>query len=325
MHRKRELEAHTTAARRDGVLRVEDLAAIGLSRATADRRVRDNEWQRSATGSYLPNDRAPDALALARAAQDYAGPTGVVTGLLAAQALKMRWIPPARRAVVLVAGERRLRSTAHIAVRRCAALRDVARWRSGGITFAMGDRAVFDAARQLTDLRSVRGVVLGAVADRWTDVEDQRRILLAEPRNGTALLRRALRDAERGCASPPEAELVDELLGCRVPFLVNPAVYVDDLLLGYPDVWFVGLGCGSEMESRERHEEDDAFDSTLSRHDHFGAHGIVLSHLTPRRFRRDPAAAVAAVLAVVSSRLLLPATLREPAGLRIVPQGPLLR
>jgi hypothetical protein len=264
VHERRDLEVHAAAASRDGVLRVEDLGTIGISRATADRRVRDKEWQRSATGIYLPHNRVPDPPALARAAQDYAGPAGVVTGLLAAWALKMRWIPTAARAAVLIDGERRLHSTEHIDVRRCAALRELPRWELGGITFAMGDRAVFDAALQVSDLRSVRGVVLGAVADRRTTVEAQRGILLAEPRNGTALLRRALRDAERGCASPPEAELV-------------------------------------------------------------GAHGIVLSHLTPRRLRRDPAAATAAVLSVVRARLVLPASLREPAGLRVVPRGPVLR
>jgi hypothetical protein len=325
VHRRRALEVQAAAARRDGVLRAEDLATIGISRATADRRVRDKEWQRSAAGIYLPHDRVPDPPALARAAQDYAGAAGVVTGLLAAGALKMRWIPTATRAAVLVEGERRLHSTEHIDVRRCAALRELPRWQLGDITFAMGDRTVFDAALQLSDLRSVRGVVLGAVADRRTTVAAQRQILLAEPRNRTALLRRALRDAERGCASPPEAELVDELLGCRFPFLVNPEVYVGDLLLGYPDVWFLGLGCGSEMDSRERHKEDDDFDSTMGRHDHFGAYGIVLSHLTPRRFRRNPAAATAAVLSVVRARLLLPASFREPAGLRVVPRGPVLR
>jgi hypothetical protein len=193
------------------------------------------------------------------------------------------------------------------------------------VTFTAAHRAVFDGALQLADLRSVRGLVLGAVADRATTVEEQVQILQSEPRNGTAMLRRAVRDAARGCASPPEAELVDSLIGCRLPFLVNPEVYVDDILVGIADVWFVGLGCGSEMDSRERHGADDDFDSTLARHDVFGGYGLVLSHLTPRRFRRDPAAAVTAVLNVARARLRLPAGLREPPGLRVVPRGPQLR
>jgi hypothetical protein len=262
---------------------------------------------------------------LAAAGQAYVGPAGFVTGLLAARAAGLRWVPAATRAAVLIDDERRLRSTSLIGVRRCAQLQQVGRWLRDDVTFATAHRAVFDGALQLSDLRAVRGLVLGAVADRRTTVEEQLRILSREPRNGTALLRRALRDAERGCASPPEAELVDSLIGCRVPFLVNPQIYVGYTLVGCADVWFVGLGCGSEMDSRERHEDDDDFDATLARHDLFGGYGLVLSHLTPRRFRRDPAAAVTAVMNVVRSRLRLPPTLREPPGLRVVPRGPQLR
>lgn len=323
MHRPADITV--AAAGNTGILDAQKLAALGVSRATADRRVRGGEWQRLASGLYLPGAQPPNRVQLAKAAQRYGGPYAVISGLLAAAALGLRWVPEPRQAMVLVGAERRLSSTQHIDVRRCAALADVATWRASDVTYAMGDRAVFDGALQLSTLRSVRGLVLGAVADRWTDVASQQQILSAEPRNGTALLRRALRDAERGCASPPEAELVDALLGCRLPFLVNPELYVDDVLVGSPDVWFVGLGCGSEMDSRERHEEDDDFDNTLGRHDRFGGHGLVLSHLTPRRFRRDPAAGIAAVLDVVRARQRLPTFFREPAGLRLVPHGPLLR
>jgi hypothetical protein len=210
-------------------------------------------------------------------------------------------------------------------VRRCTGLLSVSRYRVGDVRYAEPTRAVLDCGLLLPTLRDVRGVVLGAVSDGRTTAEAVRELLEREPRNGTARLRRALRDAERGCASPPEAELVDALVGCRLPFLVNPEVRVNGVLVGSPDVWLVGLGCGGEMDSRERHEHDDDFDATLARHDTFGAHGLVLGHLTPRRFRRDPAAGAAALLAVARARLCLPPGLREPAGLEVRPCGPLLR
>lgn len=308
-----------------GVLTASELATLGMSRSTADRLVTSDGWDRLGSGLYVVGGQPPDPSGLARGAQSYGGPTAIVSGLVAASAARLRWIPVARRAVLLIEGARRLRSTDFVTVRRCSTLNEVVRWQDGVVTYAGPTRAVFDAALQLPDLRSVRGVVLGAIADRRTSIEELRLVLLAEPRNGTALLRRALLDAHRGCASPPEAELVDALLGCRQPFLVNPQIYVDDVLVGSADVWFLGLGCGSEMDSRERHEADRDFDNTLGRHDRFGAHGLVLSHLTPRRFRRDPAAAVSAVLAVARTRLSLPPALREPPGLRVVPCGPLLR
>jgi hypothetical protein len=325
MDRSTRFAVEAAAALAGGILTAAELRALGMSRSTADRLVAAGEWRRLASGIYVISADPPDPDGLARGAQLYGGPTAVVSGLLAATALRMRWIPTASQARLLVDGKRRLRSTAFVAVRRCSSLADVQSWTRDDVTYASWPRAAFDAALQLSDLRSVRGVVLGAIADQFTSVDEQRKLLMGEPRNGTALLRRALRDAERGCASPPEAELVDGLIGCRLPFLVNPQIYVDDVLVGCPDVWLVGLGCGSEMDSRERHAEDDHFDATLGRHDAFGAHGLVLSHLTPRRFRRDPGAAVAAVLAVARTRLALPPELREPPGLRVEARGPLLR
>jgi hypothetical protein len=325
MDRTTRLRIDEAARLTGGVLTASELATLGMSRSTADRLVAGEQWRRLASGIYVVGAGTPDPTGLARGAQAYGGPSGLVSGLVAAHAARMRWIPPATAAVLLVEGRRRLRSTDFVTVRRSSALATVARWRCDGIDYAAPPRAVFDAALQLPDLRSVRGVVLGGIADRRTSADEQHRLLLSEPRNGTGLLRRAVRDAERGCASPPEAELVDALIGCLLPFLVNAGVYVDDVLVGIADVWFVGLGCGTEMDSRERHEGDADFDDTLSRHDRFGAHGLVLSHLTPRRFRRDPAAAVSAVLAVARARLALPAQLREPRGLHVVPRGPLLR
>jgi hypothetical protein len=267
-----------------------------MSRATADCRVAAGAWQRVGPGLYLPNSDQPAPEALAAVGRAYAGAEGVVSGLVAARALELRWVPEPRRVTVLVSAERQLQSQPLVRVRRTASLADLATWRLGGVTYADAGRLVLDGGMGLRSLRDVRGVVLGAVAYRWTTVSEQQQILATEPRNGTRLLRRALRDADRGCASPPEAVLV-----------------------------FPGLGCGSEMDSRERHEDESNFERTLSRHDRFGGYGLVLSHLTPRRLRSDPAAAVMAVLDTARARLRLPAALREPAGLRLVPRGPLLR
>ena len=192
-----------------------------------------------------------------------------------------------------------------------------------GSTFAPAERAVIDASRELTSLQDMRGVVLGAVADGWADVADLRRVLDATQRNGSGRARRAVVDAERGCASPPEAELVDALIGCGRPFYVNPALLVNGRLLGSPDVWLPGLGLGGEVESKERHGSDEDTESTYDRHERMTSPGIELVHLSVRRIRRDVNEAARHLLdrADVRSRLVRP----EPAGLVVVPRGPLLR
>ena len=296
-------------------------AARELTTRIAQRLVRSGDWQRVGGRAYLTAPGTPVPAHLAEAALAYGGPASVLTGRLAASAHALRWVPDAAQAHLLVPGEVRLRATGLVRVRRCAGLAAVGTRELAGLRVAGPARAVFDAALDGMALRDVRGLVLGSVADGRVSTDQLRAVLANEPHNGTALLRRAVRDADRGCASPPEAELVDGLVGCGYPFLVNPELRINGVLLGYPDAWFVGRGCGAEMDSREHHEKDDAFDATLARHDRFGAFGLLLSHLTPRRFRASPRSATAAVLGVVRAR----SGWIEPRGLEVIPRGPLLR
>ena len=237
----------------------------------------------------------------------------------------MRWIPKQDRAQALVPAQTRRCKHPLFAVRRSARFFELEPWTWYGLPVAPPERIVLDAALSARSLREVRGIVLAALEDGWTTPADLRDLLKHEPRNGTALLRTAIQDSENGAASPPEAELVDALGGCGLPFLVNPELQRGGVRIGYPDGYFVGLGAGWEVESRERHDGDESFDETLRRHTTFGGHGLVLAHATPRQIRADGPGTAAAVLAVARARLLLPAGLREPADLRIIARGPLLR
>jgi hypothetical protein len=291
----------------------------------ARREVSADRWQRPARGFYVPHREPLDDVTLARIAVEYGGDQSLLTGLIAARALKMRWVPTLPGAQVLVPDSVRRRSTDAIAVRRSAGYASLSGWCWQGIATAPAERIVLDAAMRLPSLGLVRGLVLGAVADRWTTPDELTDLLAHEPRNGTALLRQAVRDARDGSASPPEAELVDALRGCRIPFLVNPELRLGGRTIGFPDGYFVGLGAGWEVDSRERHEGEEAFDATLGRHTTFGGHGLVLAHPTPRRIRMDTAGTAAAVLTVAQARLLLPPSVREPAGLEVVPRGPVIQ
>ena len=307
-----------------GFITTSDLTAAGIDEDLARREVAAGRWQRPARRIYVPDTEPLDDVLLARIAVAYAGPRAVITGLIAARALRMRWVPTRPGAQVLVAPEVRRRSVANIRVRRSAGLDALDTWTWHDMSVAPAARVVLDCGLVLPTLREVRGVVLGAVADKQTNPVELRELLSTEPRNGTALLRRATADALRGAASPPEAELADELHGCGQPFLLNPEMYVDGTFVGCLDGYFPGLGAGWEVDSRERHEGDASFDATLARHTVFGGHGIVLAHPTPRQIRADRPAVAAGVLAVATARLRLPPHAREPRGLRIVPRGPLV-
>lgn len=314
--------AETAARSTGGLLTLSQLKAAGCSPDAAERQVRAQRWQRPARAVYALHERELTGLELGRAASLLTGTPVVISGLVVLRELGLRWIPARPHVLALVEPAVRTPSSGQVVLRRTKQLGDLQTWRRAGLDLAPPARAIVDGARELDRLQDVRGVVLGAVTDGWADVEELRTVLAATQRNGSGLCRRALLDAERGCASPPEAELVDALIGCGQPFYVNPELWLDGRLLGMPDVWLVGTGTGGEVESRERHEGDDAdVESTYDRHERMTAPGIELVHLSVRRIRADVHEAAAHLLrraaAAARSRL-------EPPGLVVVPRGPLL-
>jgi hypothetical protein len=249
-------------------------------------------------------------------------PKPIVTGLLAARALDLPWVPASEVVHVLVGTDVHRTCYPQITVRQCHDIEAVHTWSFGGARMADATRAVYDGARECGSLRDVRGLVLGGVNAGVTT--GHLTTLLDEGAVGqTAWTRRAVLDATRGCASPPEAEAVDAMIGCGWPFYVNPDLYVDGVFICRPDIFLVGTGSGGELDSVERHGSSQAqLADTLNRHTQ-AAKLIELDHWTPARMRRDPQAFVRALIAQAQDRLAR--GLGDPPGLVIKPRGPLLR
>jgi hypothetical protein len=301
-----------------GAGRVVSAGAVTAASALArqqQRAVRAGHLARVAPGQALAEPSGRDLLG---AAVQHGGPGARATGALLLHLQGWRWVPPVERAQVLVPAERRRVSTDLVHVRRCGGLDALPEARWSGLPVAPSARALLDAGLHLPDLRAVRGAVLAAVADGRVRPQDVTVLLEREPRGGTALLRRALRDAVRGAASPPEAELADALRGCGVPFALNPDVLVDGVLVGRPDVWLLGRGTGAEVDSLEHHGDATRLDATLDRDLRFSARGVVLAHVTPQRLRAEPRRTVARLLEAARGR-------QDPAGLTVRLRGPVLR
>lgn len=305
------------------------ITRAGLRKAEYDvdlaaREAAAGRWQRLAPDTYLPHPDPPSEAELVAAARHHAGTRFVVTGVTPLRALGLRWLPQVTSLQVLVPAQCQVTSTPALRITRTKWFDALDTWVRHGAKYADAGQAVVDTCRGLDNLRDVRGVVLGAAWDGWATTDELLAILDRGQRNGSALTRRAIRDADRGCASPPEAELVDALVGCRLPFYVNPELWLGRLRLGTPDVWVPGLGIGGEVESKERHEGEDEAESTYDRHERITAPGIELVHLSVRRIRADVRAAAAHFVDRARARAQLPLHRREPAGLRVVPRGPLL-
>ena len=306
------------AATRRGLLTVPVLARLGISRDAAQRAVRARSWRRPVRGGYVPFARPSTPVELALQGATYVGQPCVLTGLIPLHLLGLRWLPEVTEAHLLVDDRVRRESQGPFVVQRAMGFDALESWPRAGLRYASVERAVVDAARRAGSLREARGIVLGAVAYRKAAVTDLDAVLGSCRRNGSALARRAIRDAARGCASPPEAELVDALVPLRRPFLVNPELWLDGAKLGSPDVWLLGSSVGGEVESAERHEGDEQTESTYDRHERFAAVGVELVHLSVARIRRDAREAAAHYVARASSGPT------PPRGLVVVPRGPIL-
>jgi hypothetical protein len=300
------------------------LAATGVHRSTVSREVRAGRWQHAAAGVVLTHDRAPTDAELAAVAKAHAGPKAVVTGGPVLRALGVRWVPRRTGVTVLVPEDVRTRSSGLVTVTRTKHFDDLVTSSRWEMPLADPERAVYDEARASQSLRDVRGLVLGAVADGWATTQGLAHIVDRGPRNGSAVLRRALVDAERNCASPPEAELVDGLVGRGVPFLVNPLLIVDGVPLGSPDAYAIGLGLCGEVQSLERHGSDEDEESTYDRSERFERTGLKVLHLSVRLIRTHLGESVDRFLDAARVRRVLAPHRREPARLVVVPRGPVL-
>ncbi len=337
--------AHDLGADTHNVVAAPELRLAGVDPDTVKAALRAH-WQRPVRGVYVTHREPLTPPTLAHVAAKHAGPGAVITGLLVARAVGLRWVPDLPGAMALVAPQARRRgSEGLVLVRRTRALPDLATNAWEGLPIPPIARVVVDAAHQVlavrkaslgqaptrgrrewfdtSCLRDIRGLVLGAVADKRCTVEEVLGVLDGGAVRDSVLLRRACLDAQRGAASPPEAELVDDLLGYDLPFYCNVEVWLDGKLLGIADVWLVGTGVGGEVDSKEAHEEAGLLDATLLRHAGFTAAGAELCHVTPTRYRANPLTFHQELFAAVRSRQAR--GLGDPPGLRLVPRSPLLQ
>lgn len=312
-----------------GVVTAGQLRAAGVHPDEIARQVRGGRWQRLWRGTYLTRPGPVGPVELAHAAVLHASqlpgrrspaPPPVLSGLAGARLLQLRWVPPGERVQVLVGPHVQRPSYDLVLVRRTQDLADVRPWRWHGVPVADATRLVVDGARECRSLRDVRGLVLGAVAGGWTTADAVVEQLDRGAVPASAWARRAARDAARGAASPPEAELVDALLGAGMPFLCNPELRLGGRLVCVPDVYLVGTGVGGELDSVERHGGQEHLADTLDRHERADVAGVHLVHVTPQRFRADPAAFLARLRRAVAHR----GDRCEPPGLVVLPRGPLL-
>jgi hypothetical protein len=290
-----------------GVIGREQAMSCGMSRPTLNYRGRaGGPWSALLPGVYLTHTGIATDDQRDMAALLYAGPGGVLTG---AAALRRHGAvaEPAGTVDVVVpedvqredAGFARLHRTVRLPRGFCVA---------GEIRYALPPRAVADAARWLTDLGEVRAVVAGAVQRGLCPVERLVEELEQGPRQGSALLRRALAEVADGVRSAAEGELHALIKRAGLPMpMFNPRLFVGRVFLAVPDCWWPDAGVAAEVDSRAWHLSPREWENTLARQARMAAAGIIVLHFPPSRIyteRKEVIAEIRGALAAGRGRSL---------------------
>lgn len=279
----------------DNVISRQQAFSYGLTRSALKHRARPGgPWRRMLPGVYVAHTGRPSAEQRDMAALLYAGSGSVITGQAALRALGVS-TSEASRIDVLVPASRRRHSVAFVTVHRTT--RMPGRFIDGRRSYALAYRALADAARSLTDLSEVRGLVAGAVQRRECLPE----MLLAELRlgetRGSARLRQVLAEVGDGIRSAAEAEFLDLIKRARLPMPMFNArlTRADGSFIATADAWWADAGVVAEIDSREWHLRPADWERTMRRHAEMISQGILVLHFSPRQIRSEPATVVAKI------------------------------
>jgi hypothetical protein len=309
MPRKAQYDQHAFSAlvrKQHGVIGRDQAMACGVGRPVLNYRGRaGGPWPALLPGVYLTHTGIATDDQRDMAALVYAGPRGVLTG---AAALRRHGITVSGDAVDVVvpedvqradAGFARLHRTVRLPRGFCVA---------GEIRYALAPRAVADAARWLTDLGEVRAVVAGAVQRSLCPVERLVEELQQGPKQGSALLRRALAEVGDGVRSAAEGQLHALIKRAGLPMpMFNARLFAGRNFLAVPDCWWPDAGVAAEVDSREWHLSPRDWENTLARQARMAAAGIIVLHFPPSRIyaeRKEVIAEIRSALAAGRGRSL---------------------
>lgn len=223
------------------------------------------------------------------AARLYAGADAQLSGLSALRWLTIGETPYDGVFRFLVPAHRNVRSSGFVVVRRTTRP-DPHPWPRDGLLVCSPARAIVDAARELRHAHLVRQLVTAAVQRRQVTTDRLLAEVEAGAIRGSAVVRRAVLEAEAGAWSLPEADVLGACAASRVLPRVwpNPELVAHDgSILPSPDGWIDEVGLAIQVHSREYHLRDADWEGTVQSDTLLGSYGIAVLAVTPRSFARD--------------------------------------
>lgn len=293
--------------RQHGVIARAQAFERGLGKEQVRYQMRDGgPWQRMLPGVYLTHTGLPSADQRDLGALLYAGPRAVLTGPSSLRRFGL--VAPRMDAVdVLVPAEEQRRDVGFVRLHRTIRL-PRGFCVAGEVRYALPPRAVADAARWLTDIGDVRAVVAEAVQRGMCSIEHIAEELEHGPKQGSALLRRALAEVAGGVRSAAEGQLHALIKRSGLPMpMFNPRLFVGRAFLAVPDCWWPEVGVAAEVDSRAWHLSPRGWENTLARHARMAAVGIIVLHFAPSQIyaqRNEVVGMIRSALAAARGRPL---------------------
>jgi hypothetical protein len=210
----------------------------------------------------------------------FAGNGATLSGAAALRVSGIAGISPPSSVLVLVPPVNRSRSFGWVRIRRSFRPIRLEQWI--GPRRADVARAVADFALDRSRLDDVRSVVARAVQQRRCTVEEIGAELEAGPRNGSALLRRALEEVGWGAESAPEARAARILRRHGFEgFVQNAEIRLADGRTRRLDFYWPRLRAALEIDGAEYHLGALSWRATLDRHLELTTLGISVVHRPP--------------------------------------------
>lgn len=269
-----------------GVAPREALIELGMSHSTISARCRPGKpWQRPIPGVIVFNNGTLTRQQLRRAALVHAGPDAVLTGVEAARMHGVKRLPADRTVHVLISHNGGVSSWGFAMVERTVHLPEPTE--VDGLPVAPLARALFDAARRMTQLDEVRAMIADAVQRGLCDPRDLKREIAEGSTIGSALPRRVVHEMEAGIRSAAEAWARTVVRRSRLPEpRWNVGVHnADGELLGVPDAYWEEVGMALEVDSIEFHLGPSGYERTVRKHTRMTAEGVVVLHVLPSHLR----------------------------------------
>lgn len=277
-----------------GIVRVADLRAAGMSGYAIDHRcAAGGPWQRILPGLVLLHNGIPTQRQRRSAALHYCGEGSVLTGRAALAEHGFSSSESIGDVHVLVPHARRLQSVGFLRVERTR--RVPVPVHRGDLPCSPLPRALLDAVRRITDVKTVRALVSEVVQRGAATPAELMNELNSGSRRGAAITRAVLAEVGENAHSVAEIDAVALWKQSGLPMML-PNKTIEDgrgQFLARPDGWFDDVALAWEIDSHDWHLGADEHEHTLERRALLQSAGIVVLASLPRQLRLEPARTLA--------------------------------